>query len=146
MEPATFQIGDVIDQKYEVQAVLPAGGSGRVYKVYDAVWDQTWALKVFNDTAMSLDWLKQEARTLKAFDHPNIVKVNTWGRLQSGRLYLVSEFVEGEDLTAYAAGAKRMPVRRPWNAQFSFLQLWRQSTPTWIESKPARQKWTWARR
>ena len=112
MEPATFQIGDVIDQKYEVQAVLPAGGSGRVYKVYDAVWDQTWALKVFNDTAMSLDWLKQEARTLKAFDHPNIVKVNTWGRLQSGRLYLVSEFVEGEDLTAYAGGAKRMPVRQ----------------------------------
>ena len=51
MEPATFQIGDVIDQKYEVQAVLPAGGSGRVYKVYDAVWDQTWALKVFNDTS-----------------------------------------------------------------------------------------------
>lgn len=112
MEPATFQIGDVIDHKYEVKAVLPAGGSGRVYKVYDAVWDQPWALKVFNDTAVSLDWLKQEARTLKAFDHPNIVKVNTWGRLPSGRLYLVSEFVEGEDLTAYTAGGKRMPVRQ----------------------------------
>ncbi|MGB4805000.1 MAG: protein kinase [Anaerolineae bacterium] len=112
MDPATFQIGDVIDHKYEVQAVLPAGGSGRVYKAYDAVWDQTWALKVFNDTSVSLDWLKQEARTLKASDHPNIVKVNTWGRLPSGRFYLVSEFVEGEDLTAYTAGAKRMPVRQ----------------------------------
>jgi len=112
MDPATFQVGDVIDQKYQVQAVLEAGGSGRVYKVYDSVFDRVYALKVFNDTALSLDWLKKEARTLLEFEHPNIVRVHTWGNLRSGRLYLVSEFVEGEDLKTYTAGAKRMPVRQ----------------------------------
>ncbi len=111
-EPVTFKVGDVIDHKYQIQAVLPAGGSGRVYKVYDSVFDRVYALKVFNDTALSLDWLKKEARTLLEFDHPHIVRVHTWGRLRSGRLYLVSEFVEGEDLTVYTSGARRMPVRQ----------------------------------
>ncbi len=112
VEPAVFSIGDIIDHKYQMQAVLPAGGSGRVYKVYDDVFDRVYALKVFNDTAVSLEWLKQEARPLLELRHPNIVQVNTWGRLASGRVYLVSEFVEGEDLAPYAAGVKRMPVRQ----------------------------------
>ena len=110
-EPAAFQVGDLIDHKYQAQAVLPAGGSGRVYKVYDSIFDRVYALKVFNDTTLSLEWLKKEARTLLELEHPNIVRVHTWGRLPSGRLYLVSEFVEGEDLTAYTSGARRMPVR-----------------------------------
>lgn len=112
VEPASFKVSDAIDQKYQVQAVLEAGGSGRVYKVYDSVFDQIYALKVFNDTALSLDWLKKEARTLLELEHPNIVRVHTWGKLRSGRLYLVSEFVEGEDLKPYTEGAKRMPVRQ----------------------------------
>lgn len=111
-EPVAFEIGDVIDHKYQVQAVLPPGGSGRVYKVYDSVFDRVYALKVFNDTALSLDWLKKEARTLLDLEHRYIVRVHTWGRLGSGRVYLVSEFVDGENLTAYTSGEKRMPVRQ----------------------------------
>lgn len=110
-EPAVFDIGTIIDGKYQVQSIFKAGGSGQVYKVYDSVWDQLFALKVFNSTNVSLDWLKQEAQTLKNLLHPNIVKVYTWGKLPSGRLYLVSEYVEGEELTEYTSGAKRMPVR-----------------------------------
>ncbi len=110
IEPAVFRVGDLIDLKYQVQGVLPPGGSGQVYKVYDSVFDRVNALKVLNDTAGSLVWLTTEARAVLGLDHPNIVKVHSWGKLPSGRLYLVSDFVEGEDLTAYTSGAKRMSV------------------------------------
>ena len=94
MESAIFAVGDIIDGKYQVQAVLPAGGSGRVYKVYDSIFDRIYALKVFNDTAVSLDWLKREARPLLELHHPNIVQVRTFSGTLRGRVYLVSEFVE----------------------------------------------------
>lgn len=120
-EPARFEVGAVIDGKYLVQDVLPVGGSGQVYKVYDSIFDQVYALKVFNDTALSLDWLKQEVRPLRDLDHPNIVHVFTWGLLPSGRVYLVSEYVEGEDLSAYTSGAKRLPVRQAVNCILQLL-------------------------
>jgi len=121
MDPSRFVVGDIIDHKYQVQAALAAGGSGQVYRVYDGIFDRIYALKVFNDTAMSLDWLKQEARPLLEMDHPNIVKVHTWGQLNSGRLYLVSEYVDGEDLVKYTDGSKRMPVRQAVDCAIQLL-------------------------
>lgn len=112
VEPEKFPVSYLIDGKYQVVDALEAGFSGRVYKVYDGVFDQVYALKVFNDTSISLRLLKQEAQSLRDLSHPNVVRVYNWGRLaQSNRFYLVSEFVEGEELTGYTSGAKRMPVR-----------------------------------
>jgi len=111
-EPALFDIGDVIDQKYQVQKRLEAGGSGRVYKVFDGIFEYVYALKLFESTNLSLENLKREVQSLKDLDHPNIVKVITWGKLaQTGRFYLVSEFVEGEDLFRYTTPEQRLPVR-----------------------------------
>jgi len=111
-EPALFDVGDVIDQKYQVQKRLEAGGSGRVYKVFDGIFEQVYALKLFESTNLSLKNLKREVQSLKDLDHPNIVKVITWGRLaQSGRLYLVSEFVEGEELFRFTTPDQHLPVR-----------------------------------
>ena len=42
---------------------------------------------------------EQEARALAALNHPNIVAIYEFGE-QSGRVYLVSEMVEGESLRA----------------------------------------------
>ena len=110
-DPAVFEVDSVIDGKYRVQKVLDAGGAGRVYKVYDGVFDQVYALKVFEGTAQSLDFLKKEAQSLLTVSHPNIVRVHTWGKLpQSGRFYLVTDFVEGEDLTAYTTPDRRLPT------------------------------------
>ncbi|MEO8286995.1 MAG: protein kinase [Chloroflexota bacterium] len=111
IEPAVFAIGNLIDGKYAVQHVLNEGGSGRVYKVYDEIFDQVYALKVFNSTSLSLDFLKKEVQAIKDIDHPNIVRVNGWGKLaQSNRLYLISEFVEGEDLTRFTQPDHHLPA------------------------------------
>jgi len=122
VDPAVFAVGDLIDGKYRVQKVLEAGGSGRVYQVYDGIFDQVYALKVFNDTSLSLDFLKQEARSLRAVSHPNIVRVHNWGRLaQSGRLYLVTDFVDGDDLARYTTPDRRLPVREAVGAILDLL-------------------------
>ncbi len=111
-EPAKFGENDVIDGKYHVQKVLDAGGSGRVYRVYDPIRDRVFALKVFEATALSLEFLKREVRTLQQIEHPHIVRFQGWGHLaQSGRFYLLTDFVEGEDLHAYTTPDRRLPVR-----------------------------------
>ena len=121
-EPAVFGVGALINGKYQVQRVLEAGGSGRVYQVYDGIFDQVYALKVFNDTSLSLDFLRQEARSLRAVSHPNIVRVQGWGRLaQSGRLYLVTDFVAGEELGKYTTPDRRLSVREAVNATLDLL-------------------------
>lgn len=108
-EPETFEVGELIDGKYQVQKVLNPGGSGRVYRVYDGMADRVYALKVFANTALSEDFLRKELRLLLNLSHPNIVRVYGWDRLpQSGRYYLVSEYIEGEELHAYT----RSPDRR----------------------------------
>lgn len=122
VEPAVFEVGQIIDGKYQVQQVLEKGFSGRVYKVYDDIFDRTYALKVLNDASLSLQLLKKEARSLLDIEHPNIVKVYHWGRLaQSGRFYLVCEFVDGEELTKYIGADQRLPVREAVEAVIDLL-------------------------
>lgn len=113
VEPALFEDGSLIDGKYIVQKRLPPGGSGQVYQVYDGMFDRVYALKVFNNTNLATEFLQQEARTLLELDHPNIVKVHSWGRLpRSERLYLVSEFIEGEELSEYTRPDHHLSVRQ----------------------------------
>ena len=110
-EPAIFKNGQIIDEKYEVRKILPLGAAGQVYCVYDDVFDRMCALKIFNNSALSIESFKNEARSLLKIDHPNIVKVYGWGILkQSRRFYLMSEFVEGNELTEYAKPQNLLPI------------------------------------
>ena len=91
---------------------MAEGGFGQVYKVYDGILDEVFALKIFSNSSLSLNALQQEAGALAKLNHPNIVKVRGWGRLaQSGRFYLVSEFVEGEEVARFTDPDHRLSVR-----------------------------------
>lgn len=111
-EPAVFKVDQLIDGKYQVQKKLADGGFGHVYKVYDGILDEVFALKIFSNSGLSLSSLQQEAGALAKLNHPNIVKVRGWGKLaQSGRFYLVSEFVEGEEIARFTNVDQRLSVR-----------------------------------
>ena len=111
-EPVIFKVDQQIDGKYQVQKVLLPGGFGQVYQVYDGILDEVYALKIFSNPSLSLTALQQEAGALAKLNHPNIVKVRGWGRLaQSGRFYLVSEFVEGEEVSRFTDPDQRLSVR-----------------------------------
>ena len=104
-DPHLYEVDDKIQGKYLVQKRLSAGGYGQVYRVYDELTDRVWALKVYSGGGdLAMEALRAEIRTLLDLSHPNIVRVHDWGILQpSGRLFLVSELVDGEDLRRYAS-------------------------------------------
>ena len=88
------------------------GGAGKVYRVYDEVFDRVYALKVYETPGLGLAFLQQEAGALAKFQHPAIVQVHNWGKLLSGRVYLVTDYIDGEDLNQYTTPEHHLPVRQ----------------------------------
>src|SRR6185503_7256621 len=112
-EPAVYEVGQIIDSKYEVRKLMPPGAAGQVYGVYDEVFERMCALKIFNNSALSTDSFKTEARLLLNISHPNIVRVYDWGVLKkSGRFYLISEYVDGDELTRHTNPGNLLPLPR----------------------------------
>ena len=86
---------------YEIQSALGAGGMGEVYRAKDTRLDRAVAIKVLpesvaNDTDR-LRRFQQEAKTVAALSHPNIMAIHDIGT-HDGSPFLVSEFLEGETL------------------------------------------------
>ncbi len=50
-----------------------------------------------------------EARTLAKLDHPNIVPVYDFGMMKDGRCFVVSKFVDGQDLSQVLRASRVSP-------------------------------------
>jgi Tol biopolymer transport system component len=99
---------------YEIQSPLGAGGMGEVYRASDTRLGRDVAIKVLPgalaDDADRLRRFEQEARTIAALNHPNILGIHDIGT-HDGAPFLVSEFLEGQTLgEKLVSGA--LPVRR----------------------------------
>src|SRR6202008_3002656 len=86
---------------YEIVSPLGAGGMGEVYRARDTRLGRDVAIKVLPaslaDDADRLQRFEQEARTIAALSHPNILGIFDVG-VQGSTHYLVSELLEGETL------------------------------------------------
>jgi Tol biopolymer transport system component len=86
---------------YEIVCAIGAGGMGEVYRAKDTRLGRDVAIKVLPDAlAKDADRLRrfeQEARTIAALNHPNILGIHDIGT-QDGTPFLVSELLEGETL------------------------------------------------
>jgi serine/threonine-protein kinase len=102
-EPAPL-VGQVIDGRYRVTAVVGAGGVGAVYEAVHLATGRSLALKTLLPgkarAADAVARFEREARAQSLLDHPNIVEVLALGMLDDGTLYLVMELVRGEPLRA----------------------------------------------
>ncbi|GEM_PF-5112525 len=91
-------IGEVINNKYRIEARLGEGGMGIVYKARDINLDRTVALKVMRpDLIKDESLLKRflvEAKALARLEHPNIVTVYELGELQ-GSFFIVMQYIDG---------------------------------------------------
>src|SRR5271156_6019990 len=91
---------------YEIISPLGAGGMGEVYRARDIRLGRDVAIKVLPEAlARDADRLRrfeQEARTIAALNHPNILGIHDIGEHQiapnQSAPYLVSELLEGETL------------------------------------------------
>jgi len=103
---------------YELLERIGSGGMGEVYRAQDTRLNRVVAVKVLLGTVAEgsgadpglLRRFEQEARTLAALNHPNILAVHDIGTY-AGAAYLVSEFLEGETLRA-KLNSGPLPVRR----------------------------------
>ena len=86
---------------YEILSALGAGGMGEVYRARDARLGRDVAIKVlpesFSRDRDRVRRFEQEARTVAALNHPNILAIFDIGT-QNETSYLVSELLEGESL------------------------------------------------
>ena len=100
--PAAYEVGDIINARYEVVAVLGSGAFSTVYRVFDSARGHECALKIFGPN-FGLDVAQRELRALTALRHPNVVEVIDVGQTtsQPSLWFLKSEFVDGDLLTKY---------------------------------------------
>jgi len=91
---------------YHIVAPLGAGGMGEVYRATDTRLGRDVAVKVVSGRLMddpnALARFEQEARTVAALSHPNIVALYDFGR-ENGIVFAVMELLEGESLERYLA-------------------------------------------
>ena len=102
--------GEVIGGRFEVIEELGAGGFSHVYRVTDSVEGVERALKLF-DNAAGYDAVRREVAALRKIHHPHVLEVIWADKTDEGEWYLISEFVDGESLEAYATGEKHLRDR-----------------------------------
>jgi hypothetical protein len=99
--------------KYRILERIGRGGMGTVYKAHDPVLDRLVALKVISSEAEVTDELKtrfyREAQACARLNHPNVVVVHDLGEDQ-GRLFIVMEFLDGEELKVLISQRRSVPL------------------------------------
>jgi serine/threonine-protein kinase len=94
---------------YQIEALVGEGGMGRVFRAHrvDGAFDQTVAVKVVR-TSLALagsdvaDRLRRERKVLASLDHPCIARLLDGGETDDGVPYLVTEFIDGAEITTWA--------------------------------------------
>jgi serine/threonine-protein kinase len=111
-----LKIGDLLDSRYRIVALLGQGGMGSVYRAEHVAIRRPVAIKVLHpDFAGDPDHGKRfqrEAFVTGRADHPNCVTVSDFGALEAGGFYLVMELVDGVGLADLLAREERLPARR----------------------------------
>ncbi|MBW2375852.1 MAG: serine/threonine protein kinase, partial [Deltaproteobacteria bacterium] len=109
-------LGQTIDQRYRVEALLGEGGMGLVYRVTHTRLNKPLAIKVLRRENTGdpevLARFRREAESASAIGNQHIIDINDFGELSDGSTYFVMECLEGLDLIDAIDVAQRMPEER----------------------------------
>ncbi|MGK2856486.1 MAG: TonB family protein [Thermoanaerobaculia bacterium] len=109
-----FQIGDVIDGRYEVVAILPTGGMGELYKVRHVHLGDFRVVKIRKPSAREDDTgtkrFIREARLAASINHPNLASLFDFAQLEDGSFYMVNEYVDGMTVAEHIRAGGRFEI------------------------------------
>jgi serine/threonine protein kinase len=99
-------LGATLAQKYELTQLLGVGAMGRIYRAIQHPINRTVALKVLHKDLVTDQRKKmvekrfeREARAASSINHENTIEIYDFGNTSDNLLYLVMEFIDGQDLS-----------------------------------------------
>lgn len=100
---SAYQIGAVVNDRYEILDQLGRGGMATVYRVFDRELEEAVALKLFlqkmtdDEGGVDVARFKRELKLARRLRHPNIVQLFDLGTY-ADHYYITLELLDGEDL------------------------------------------------
>src|ERR1700733_4663339 len=94
-------IGQTINERFVITALLGSGGMGNVYSAKQLGLSRHVAIKVLKPETVNDDVIRrfdQEAKAASKLSHPNIVGIYDFGVTADGAPYIAMELLEGESL------------------------------------------------
>ncbi|HYQ14520.1 MAG TPA: serine/threonine-protein kinase [Polyangiaceae bacterium] len=108
--------GEVLAGKYRVDRVLGAGGMGVVVAAHHLELDTRVAIKFLLPETLgnpeAVARFSREARAAVRIKSEHVARVSDVGKLESGAPYMVMEFLEGLDLSAWLSQRGVLPVEQ----------------------------------
>ncbi len=96
-----IKIGQLVDSRYRINALIGHGGMADVYEGTDIITKKIVALKIIKEDIMAnisnLKRFENEALIAASLNHPNIVQVYNHG-LINGVPYIANEYIKGQTL------------------------------------------------
>jgi tetratricopeptide (TPR) repeat protein len=98
--PVSIRPGDIVCDRFKVETLAKRGGMGAIYRGVDVETGRRVAIKTLRSVgAASRRRFAREARILAELSHAGIVRYLSHGVTGAGALYLVMEWLVGEDLS-----------------------------------------------
>ena len=117
---ADYAVGDVIEGRFEILAIVGQGGFSKVYRVRDDVEGEERALKLF-ETAAGYEAVRREIGALRKIRHPHVVQVFWAGKTTADDWYLITEFIDGESLSEFVSGNRHLRDREAVDVALDLL-------------------------
>ncbi len=99
-------IGSVLKDTYRIDSRLAAGGMSMVYKATQISLNRPVVVKVLLPHMDADDFIQlffREARTSSQINHPNVISIIDFGNTETGMVFLVMEYLEGETLKGFVS-------------------------------------------
>ena len=112
------RIGTVLAGQFRVERLLGEGGMGSAYLAEQLGVGRKVVVKLMkadlpeSQRATLEDRFQREARLVAQLDHPNLVHLHTFGRCETGELYLAMEYVAGRTLRQVLQAEGPLPEAR----------------------------------
>jgi serine/threonine-protein kinase len=112
-DPIPLGPESVLDDRYQIEAILGQGGSGTVFRAWDRVLGEPIAIKILHhERAREKSWIKRLAREVKvarAIRHPNVCRVFDLGQAD-GYWFVTMELATGGTLKDLLREGKTRPL------------------------------------